>query len=439
MNGRGLLIAWLVLLAGLALGGIGWFVVESGTYALTWNRKAIDGPNDLSPPDDSAAGKDETGPTTGGPAGSRAAPSPLATPGQAREALDRSIKSIKLHSVWDSTYSALTTYRPRSDNADLSLKVLYLWELSRLQGTRAKTTQRNASLSAIAQLQAEIDTLDFSTKSYFLSYIQWYELLMWSYEDNDETWSANGKAANRIKALVYDISPQWGLNAYKKHGPRHRMDGSLASVGMYVIISLYLNRDKVNYNVGERLDVSAAPYELLPANERKMVILLDRLVSFVESCYDSKEPDSTVATFRYSSGGVERGSLVGGKILYFLAKAVLAEQRKQDADATVYYDRAFDVLKILDNDKFASLHDTYEFVYVVRGLTQLLRLSVKREDHGRAKELVTMADALMAKDYRPENARHSQFYLPIAYLNYYNDSWLALREMNSPALENVGK
>jgi hypothetical protein len=162
-------------------------------------------------------------------------------------------------------------------------------------------------------------------------------------------------------------------------------------------------------------------------------------VSFVESCYDGKEPNSTVATFRYGPDGGERGSLVGGKILYFLAKAVLAEQRNQDADATVYYDQAFDVLKILDNDKFASLHDTYEFVYVVRGLTQLLRLSVKREDHGRAKELVGMANALMGKDYPADKSRHSQFYLPIAYLNYYNDSWLALREMNSPALEKVGK
>ncbi|HEX4147189.1 MAG TPA: hypothetical protein VHY91_27070 [Pirellulales bacterium] len=433
------MIAWLVLLASLALGGIGWLVAESGTFAVTWHRSPIDEPKDLSPPDDSAAGTGETSPTTGGPAGSKAAPSPPATPAEARQALDHSIKSIKLHRVWDGTYNALATYQSRSDDADLSLNTLYLWELSRLQGSRAKTTQRNASLSAIAQLQAEIDTLDFSTKSYFLSYIQWYELLMWSYEDNDETWSANGKAANRIKALVYDVSPHWGLSAYKKHGPRYRMDGSLASVGMYVIISLYLNRDKVNYSVGERLDVAGAPAELVPANERKLVILLDRLVSFVESCYDGKEPDSTVATFRYSPAGPERGSLVGGKILYFLAKAVLAEQRNQDADATVYYDRAFDVLKILDNDRFASLHDTYEFVYVVRGLTQLLRLSVKREDHGRAKELVTMADALMAKDYPPENARHSQFYLPIAYLNYYNDSWLALREMNSPVLENVGK
>jgi hypothetical protein len=439
MNGRRLLMAWSILLAGLAIVGIGWLVFESGTYRLIWNRTAIDEHKDLSPPDDSAAGEDETEPTAGGPTGSKAAPSPPATPSQARAALDQSIKSIRLHSVWDNTYNALTTYKPRSDNADLNLKVLYLWELSRLQGTRARTTERNASLNAIAQLQAEIDARDFSTKSYFLSYIQWYELLMWSYEDNDETWSVNGKAANRLKALVYEISPQWGLNAYKTHGPRHRMDGSLASVGMYVIISLYLNRDKVNYSVGERLDVSGAPDELIPVNERKLVILLDRLVSFVESCYDSKEPDSTVATLRYNSGGAERSSLVGGKILYFLAKAILAEQRHEDADATVYYDRAFDVLKILDKDRFASLRDTYEFVYVVRGLTQLLRLSVKREDHGRAKELVSMADALMGKDYRPENARHSQFYLPIAYLNYYNDSWLALREMNSPALENVGK
>ena len=200
MNGRILVIAWLVLLAGLAFGGIGWLVVESGTYALTRNQSAIDQHQDLSPSGDSAARTDETEPATGGPAGSRAAPSPPATPGQAREALDRSIKSIKLHRVWDGSYNALTTYKPRADNADLNLKVLYLWELSRLQGSRARTTERNASLNAIARLQAEIDSLDFSTKSYFLSYIQWYELLMWSYEDNDETWSAHGKAANRIKA-----------------------------------------------------------------------------------------------------------------------------------------------------------------------------------------------------------------------------------------------
>ena len=131
------------------------------------------------------------------------------------------------------------------------------------------------------------------------------------------------------RRLVYDISPQWGLNAYKKHGPRHRMDGSLASVGMYVIISLYLNRDKVNYNVGERLDVSAARDELIPANERKLVILLDRLVSFVESCYDGQQPDSTVATFRYSPGGAERGSLVGGKILYFLPRQCSPNREKK--------------------------------------------------------------------------------------------------------------
>ena len=56
MNGRGLLIAWLILLASLALGGIGWLVAESGTFAVTWNRNAIDQHNDLSPPDDSAAG-----------------------------------------------------------------------------------------------------------------------------------------------------------------------------------------------------------------------------------------------------------------------------------------------------------------------------------------------------------------------------------------------
>ncbi|HTU27026.1 MAG TPA: hypothetical protein VMF30_16585 [Pirellulales bacterium] len=409
MNGRVLLIAWLVLLVSLALVGVGWLVVENGTYALTWNQGPRDDPKDLSPPDDSAAGKDELGSATGGPAGAKAAPSPPATPGQAREALEKSIQAIKLHSVWDRTYSALTTYKPRSDNADLNLKALYLWELSRLQGARARTTERNASLNAIAQVQAEIAALDFSAKSYFLSYIQWYELLMWSYEDNDEIWSAGGKAAHRIKALVDDVSPKWGLNAYTTLGPRYRMDGSLASVGMYVIISLYLNRDKVNYNVGERLDVSAAPGELIPADERKMVILLGRLVGFVESCYDGKEPESTVATFRYGPGGPERGSLVGGKILYFLAKAVLAEQRGQDADAISYYDRAFDVLKILADDGFASLHDTYEFVYVVRGLTQLLRLSVQREDHGRAKELVTMAEALMEKDYGPENSRHSQF------------------------------
>ena len=55
MNGRGLLIAWLVLLASLALGGIGWLVAESGTFAVTWNQSAIDEHKDLSPPDDSAA------------------------------------------------------------------------------------------------------------------------------------------------------------------------------------------------------------------------------------------------------------------------------------------------------------------------------------------------------------------------------------------------
>lgn len=439
MTSKKMLIIFVVVVFILVMGGLGWQFHNNNGKMPVAPIENKDKNNQLKPPTDSAAVA-ETKPIPG-PSGDKAPASPLATQDDAEYALSDSIKSIKLSNVWNSDFLAVEKYVPRSDKADLYLKALYLWELSRLQGSTTKTKQRNESQKALTQLQANIVELDLSS-GYYYSYIQWYELLMWSYEDDNATWSEGGKAANRIKELVDEVSPNWGIEEYRQHGPRYRMDGSVASVGMYVLISLYLSRDRVNYNVGERLDVS--PFKKIPFNERKLVVLQDRLTSFIEKCYDGKEPDSKNAQLMYIPGTAESSTLVGGKILYFLTKAVLAEQKNDDSKnddskAKEYYEKAYDILHILSNNKYKSLRDTYEFVYVIRGLTQLLRLSVKRGDLGRARELVVMANDLLAKEYTVGKARHSEFYLPIAYLNYYNDSWLALRELKAGAKEVKGK
>src|SRR5258708_6458955 len=117
MSSKVLCIGGVIFLAILAVGGIGWLVVnlsnkEGGGDTTTQNEN-----KDRTPPEDSAAGPGVTKPSSG-PKGDPAPPSPLATPTEARESLDGSIKSIKLHRVWDSTYHAVGDYKPRTDNAD---------------------------------------------------------------------------------------------------------------------------------------------------------------------------------------------------------------------------------------------------------------------------------------------------------------------------------
>ena len=190
---------------------------------------------------------------------------------------------------------------------------------------------------------------------YIESYNQWYALVIYGIREDSRPWSKGGAARNLL-AEIEATTAKWSESGT---GPNH-IDGSVVASALYAAELLYINNKWCAGDVGVALNT---PVDMPPdnpkhpfkdPNQRNTVILLDRATKFVESCY--KGPVPLTLGLRYSTGmeekpndpgAGEKSSLVGGKLLYLIAKRAVAYEQGHAYDEEKYRLELLNLLRAL--------------------------------------------------------------------------------------------
>jgi hypothetical protein len=283
----------------------------------------------------------------------------------------------------------------RTDGLDIILKKLYLVHL--LEASRIREEDINGEIApdvtlAMVPLKEQTDAIKgmdaVRTHDYAEGYGVWIDLLihdrMYNVERGANPFAANGEAHEiwqKLRVANFD-----GLGF--SFGPRTlRFDGSVASIALFALLNL------------ERSKASNSELKALFDSDSHNI--MRKITNWIEARYIAIgfkiESDARPSFVYYGEVGHH---LVGGKLNYFLCKAVIAGDK---VEQTFYLERFKQVAGVLRGSPSAKKADWngvttyYDYCYVMRALTLASRYEYELFDNNKpqAQQYLEWAEELL--------------------------------------------
>lgn len=332
------------------------------------------------------------------------------------------------------------------------LYVLYLLDLAafhRVKGEhqKAESAEKQAN-TVIANLMMREGSMMIDAdgiSGYHSAYSVWISLVILSF-GNEEQWRGEDSNGHRILQLVLEASKRW-RDQWESGSmqPLDYMDASILQLGMYALISLYLNPDRAGGFVGEAIDapVNTPPGDnKVSAADRKVVQLATSLADFADKLY----PQGGVAAHKnspgmpYRTGWQDSPTLLGSKVMYFLCRALVDYENGREARCLAEIKQAWEVVAAIDaglDQGKEVIKDPYSTAYLMRALTLLIRFEISRAQEGKSVNKSVLMGVGTAKkvmkrlvDMKP---RVHAFYKPIAILVFQHEIGLAIKDLGRKA------